>query len=64
MRLHQWRTQKELDGAFSSLDFNPQVVDWRGEVIELPDSYRGHRLGHNWSISWVSDQLKAQGASR
>jgi hypothetical protein len=23
----------------------------------LPETYRGERLGHNWSISWVVDHL-------
>jgi len=26
-------------------------------VTRLPESYRGRRLGHNWSISWVADEL-------
>lgn len=55
--LFQWRTQKHLDGAFSKFKIDPQLVDWYGKVITLPDTYRGHRLGHNWSISWVVDQL-------
>jgi pimeloyl-ACP methyl ester carboxylesterase len=55
--LRQWRTRKELDGAFRDLDPDPQVVDLPGEITLLPDTYRGHRLGHNWSISWVVDHL-------
>ena len=55
--LRQWRTRKELDGAFRELDADPQVVELPGEVTVLPESYRGHRLGHNWSISWVVDHL-------
>lgn len=55
--LRQWRTRKELDGAFSDLDVDPQVVELPGEVTVLPETYQGHRLGHNWSISWVADHL-------
>lgn len=55
--LRQWRTRKELDGAFSDLDVDPQVVELPGEVTVLPETYQGHRLGHNWSISWVVDHL-------
>lgn len=55
--LRQWRTRHDLDGAFRDIDPDPQVVDLPGEVTVLPESYRGHRLGHNWSISWVVDHL-------
>jgi pimeloyl-ACP methyl ester carboxylesterase len=55
--LRQWRTRQELDGAFKELDPDPQVVDLPGEVTRLPETYRGNRLGHNWSISWVVDHL-------
>lgn len=55
--LRQWRTRHDLDKAFRDVDPDPQVVDLPGEVTRLPESYRGHRLGHNWSISWVVDHL-------
>lgn len=55
--LRQWRTRKELDGAFESMAVDPQVVELPGEVTRLPETYRGHRLGHNWSISWVVEHL-------
>ena len=55
-KVHQWRTQHHLDGAFKNLKIDPQVVSWRGEVTRLPPHYRGRRLGHNWSISWVTDK--------
>ncbi|MCA9704230.1 MAG: alpha/beta hydrolase [Myxococcales bacterium] len=55
--LRQWRTRQELDNAFRDMDPNPQIVDLPGEVTELPETYQGHRLGHNWSISWVVDHL-------
>lgn len=55
----QWRTQKELDGAFKDLEINPQAINLKGsKVYELPDLYKGNRLGHNWSISFVADELK------
>jgi len=55
----QWRTQKKLDGAFKNLEFNPQLINLKGsQVYVLPDLYKGNRLGHNWSISFVADQLK------
>ena len=54
-KIRQWRTRHHLDGAFKRLKADPQIVDWRGEVTRLPENYRGRRLGHNWSISWVVD---------
>mgnify|MGYP001173587583 FL=1 len=57
--LHQWRTIKELDGAFKDLEFDPQNLDILGsDVTRLPETYKGNKLGHNWSISWVADQIK------
>ena len=57
--LFQWRTIKELDGAFNNLDYDPQIIEVDGsKVTRLPKTYNGRRLGHNWSISWVADQLK------
>ena len=57
LKVYQWRTQKDLDGAFKDMDNDPQQVDWHGTVTLLPREYKGHRLGHNWSISWVIDQI-------
>ena len=58
--LTQWRTRKNLDGAFRSLAADPQDVALPAvKVVRLPESYRGHRLGHNWSVSWVADELAA-----
>ncbi len=58
VRFYQWRTQHELDGAFSRLEIDPQIVSVPGMVVTtLPNDYNGHRLGHNWSISWVADEL-------
>ena len=52
---YQWRTQKEQDGAFRDLDFDPQVIELpNSNITLLPDSMDGHRLGHNWSVTWVA----------
>ncbi len=52
----QWRTRKEQDGAYRRLDYDPQSEDLPGSnVTRLPASMDGHRLGHNWSVSWVID---------
>ncbi len=59
----EWRTQHALDGAYKDLDRDPQLVDISGShVTRLPTTYRGHRLGHNWSISAVADAIVASGA--
>ena len=57
-QLTQWRTLHHLDGAFKSLKTDPQIItlSGKGQIHRLPDTYKGHRLGHNWSISWVVDQ--------
>ena len=58
IELHQWRTIKELDGAFSDLDYDPQMVEiQKSKVTRLPETYKGNKLGHNWSISWVADEI-------
>ena len=57
--LFEWRTQQELDNAFKGFETNPQDINISGSyVTTLPDIYKGNRLGHNWSISWVADQIK------
>tara|TARA_B100000900_G_scaffold400782_1_gene404770 strand:- start:51 stop:797 length:747 start_codon:yes stop_codon:yes gene_type:complete len=54
----QWRTIKELDGAFNSLDYDPQIIHVQGsDVTRLPEVYNGRRLGHNWSLSWVAEEI-------
>lgn len=56
--LYQWRTIKELDGAFSELDYDPQEVQiLNSQITRLPETYKGNKLGHNWSISWVADEM-------
>ncbi len=58
MKLHQWRTIQKLDGAFKDLDYDPQEVEIKNSTVtRLPETYKGNKLGHNWSISWVADEL-------
>ena len=56
--LHQWRTIQEMDGAFKDLDYDPQEAEIKDSTVtRLPETYKGNKLGHNWSISWVADEL-------
>ena len=56
--LFEWRTQHQLDSAFKDISPNPQDISISGSSITiLPDTYKGNRLGHNWSISWVADEV-------
>ena len=58
LTFYQWRTQHHLDSAFNRLKSDPQNLNLKGsKVTRLPETYRGRRLGHNWSISWVADEL-------
>ena len=55
--LFEWRTQHQLDSAFKDLSEDPQQINIQGSLVTvLPDTYKGNRLGHNWSISWVADE--------
>ena len=55
--LFEWRTQHQLDSAFKDLSVDPQQINIKGSLVTvLPDTYKGNRLGHNWSISWVADE--------
>ena len=55
--LFEWRTQHQLDSAFKDLLEDPQQINIKGSLVTvLPDTYKGNRLGHNWSISWVADE--------
>jgi len=55
--LFEWRTQHQLDSAFKDLSVDPQQINIKGSLVTvLPDIYKGNRLGHNWSISWVADE--------
>ena len=54
----QWRTIKKLDNAFNSLDYDPQLINFKeSSVVLLPNQYKGKRLGHLWSISWVANNI-------
>jgi len=54
----QWRTQQEQDGAFIDMEYDPQVIDLPSSTVTvLPDSMDGHRLGHNWSVTWVINKI-------
>ena len=56
---HQWRTIKKLDFAFSSLNYDPQIIEFEGSsVTRLPQQYNGKRLGHLWSLSWVAENFE------
>lgn len=56
---YQWRTQHQLDNAFKNVPVDPQVVEIPGSpVVTLPDTYKGNRLGHNWSVSYIADRLR------
>ena len=58
VNIYEWRTQQHLDSAFKDLPENPQNIFIEGSIVtELPDSYNGRRLGHNWSISWVAERI-------
>ncbi len=58
-RWHQWRTVHAQDGAFKSLEVDPQVVTLPGSgVTQLPATLEsGERLGHSRSLTWVVDRL-------
>ena len=56
--LFEWRTQHQLDSAFKDLLEDPQKINIKGSLTTvLPETYKGNRLGHNWSISWVADEI-------
>ena len=55
--LFEWRTQHQLDSAFKDLSEDPQQINIKDSLVTvLPDTYKGNRLGHNWSISWVAEK--------
>ena len=58
VRSIQWKTIKSLDNVFKNLSIDPQLINLKGhEVHNLPNEYNGKRLGHNWSISYVADEI-------
>ena len=59
VRYTQWSTVYKQDGAFKHLDLDPQdVLIKNGKTIILPLESNGKRLGHNYSIQWVINQIK------
>ena len=56
--VHQWITQKNVDNAFKDLELDPQIISLdRNKAYFLPSKYKNRRLGHNWSISYVADEI-------
>ncbi len=54
----QHKTVHAQDGAFRELAVDPQEIDLPFYHVQvLPPTMDGHRLGHNWSVSWVLDQF-------
>ncbi len=57
VKVIQHKTVHAQDGAFRELELDPQLIDLPFyQTHELPPTMDGHRLGHNWSVSWVLDQ--------
>tara|TARA_B100001057_G_scaffold421828_1_gene443000 strand:+ start:111 stop:833 length:723 start_codon:yes stop_codon:yes gene_type:complete len=55
--LYEWRTQQKLDNVYRDFSEDPQRIELKESFVTiLPESYKGNRLGHNWSISWVADE--------
>lgn len=53
----QWRTRHRLDNAFKRFREDPQESNLKdSNVFRLPGTMDGHRLGHNWSVTWVIDE--------
>lgn len=53
----QHKTVHAQDGAFRDLASDPQDIDLPfAQIEELPSTMDGHRLGHNWSVTWVLDR--------
>ncbi len=58
VKVNQWITQKNIDNAFKELEVDPQIISLEKNIIYLlPDRYKNRRLGHNWSISYVIDEI-------
>ncbi len=61
----QWRTQHALDGAFKDEKIDPQLVHLPGaQTVDLPETFNGRRLGHNWAVSYASTQWLAAQKSK
>ena len=58
MDIYNWKTIQEIDGAFRNYRKDPQEIGISSaSQTRLPEIYNGRKLGHNWSISWVADQI-------
>ena len=58
MDIHNWKTIQEIDGAFRNYKKDPQEISISNtSQTRLPEIYNDRKLGHNWSISWVADQI-------
>ena len=58
MDIYNWKTIQEIDGAFRNYRKDPQEVSISSaSQTRLPEIYNGRKLGNNWSISWVADQI-------
>jgi len=58
MDIYNWKTIQEIDGAFRNYRKDPQEISISSaSQTRLPETYNGRKLGHNWSISWVADQI-------
>jgi hypothetical protein len=58
MSIYNWKTIQSLDGAFRNYSKDPQNLKTPSSIeTRLPSKYKGRKLGHNWSISWVADQI-------
>ena len=57
VRVIQHKTVHAQDGAFRELASDPQNIDLPfHKTFVLPPTMDGHRLGHNWSVTWVLDK--------
>ena len=58
LKIFNWQTIQEIDGAFRGYKNDPQELSLPNIIqTRLPETYNGRKLGHNWSISWVAEQL-------
>ena len=58
LNIFNWQTIQEIDGAFRGYKNDPQELSLPNIIqTRLPETYNDRKLGHNWSISWVADQL-------
>lgn len=55
----QWRTRKEVDGVYKDMETDPQIVELPAlAVTDLPATWEGRELGHNWSVLYVAKSLE------